>query len=187
MTESTSWSIRRSRASDAEAIYAIRSHPVSRRFQPMVPGNPRSLERMLAERGSLPLTPGQMGKVQWTIEVDGAPAGWVSLAVTNRVHQIGSLGYALDTRFHGRGITSAAVREVVAIAFDPVQLGLERLEAVAAVTNIASCRVLEKCGFRREGVATGLLIIDGKRVDHARYELMRGNFATGIRPIQYRN
>lgn len=144
----------------------------------MVPGKPHALERILGERGSLPLTPEQSGKVQWTIVVDDEPAGWVSLDVTSRVHHIGSIGYALAQAYHGRGFASAALRHVIGIAFDPAQLGLERLEAVAAVENIASRRVLEKCGFRREGIATGLLIIDGQRVDHARYELMRDTTTT---------
>lgn len=138
----------------------------------MTPGNPHALERILGERGSLPLTPEQSRKVQWTIVVDNEPAGWVSLDVTSRDHHIGSVGYALAPAYHGRGIASGALRQVIGIAFDPDQLGLERLEAVAAVENVASRRVLEKCGFRCEGIAAGLLIIAGQRVDHARYELM---------------
>lgn len=122
--------------------------------------------------------PDQSEKLQWTIVVDAEPAGWVSLDITSRDHHIGSVGYALAPPFHGRGLASGALRHVIGIAFDPDQLRLERLEAVAAVGNVASRRVLEKCGFRCEGVATGLLIIDDQRVDHARYELMRFNTAT---------
>ncbi len=179
MTEHPNWHIRRSRAPDATAILAIRSHPISRRFQPIVPGNLQALERILGIRGSLPLTPRQSSKVQWTVLVDDEPAGWVSLDVTSREHHIGSVGYALAPAYHGRGIASGALRHVVGTAFDPIQLGLERLEAIAAVENIASRRVLEKCDFHFEGIATGLLIIDGERVDHARYELMReGNLSS---------
>ncbi|MDP9362932.1 MAG: GNAT family N-acetyltransferase, partial [Chloroflexota bacterium] len=56
---------------------------------------------------------------------------------------------------------------------------LGRLEAVAAVGNAASRRVLEKADFRAEGVARGLLVIGGKRVDHVRYGLLRDEWAAG--------
>jgi ribosomal-protein-alanine N-acetyltransferase len=47
------------------------------------------------------------------------------------------------------------------------------VEAVEAVGNAASRRVLEKTGFRCEGIARGLLVIGGERVDHARYAVLR--------------
>lgn len=166
--------IRRCRASDAPAILAIRAHPVTRRFQPMTPGTLDRLEQILAERGSLPLTPSQSSKVQWTIMVDETPVGWISLDITHRKHHIASLGYAVDPHWHGRGLATTAIREVVSIGFDRQSLAIERLEAVAAVGNVASRRVLEKCGFAFEGVARGYLIVSGERVDHARYALLRG-------------
>ena len=67
------------------------------------------------------------------------------------------------------------VAQVIPVAFDPAGLALERLEAVAAVENVASRRVLEKNGFRFEGIARGYLIIAGARVDHARYGLLRSD------------
>ena len=161
--------IRRSRASDAEAMFEIRSQPATRRFQPMIPGSPASLQRTLVERGTAPLAPEQAGKVQWTIVVDENPAGWVTVDVTQRAHHIASLGYSVDSRLHGRGLATWAVRQVAQIAFDPNGLAIERLEAVAAIENSASRRVLEKCGFSYEGVARGYLILSGERVDHARY------------------
>jgi [ribosomal protein S5]-alanine N-acetyltransferase len=62
---------------------------------------------------------------------------------------------------------------VVALAFDPEQLDLHRLEANVAVPNIASQRVLEAAGFIREGAARGLLRINREWVDHYRYGLLK--------------
>jgi RimJ/RimL family protein N-acetyltransferase len=50
---------------------------------------------------------------------------------------------------------------------------LERLQAVAAVENVASRKVLENAGFALEGIQRQLLIIHGERVDHAMYALLR--------------
>ncbi|HYI25322.1 MAG TPA: GNAT family protein, partial [Thermomicrobiales bacterium] len=66
-----------------------------------------------------------------------------------------------------------AMRQVIALAFDPNGLDLGRLEAVAAVDNLASRRVLAKAGFIEEGIARGLLVIGGERVDHVRFGLLR--------------
>jgi RimJ/RimL family protein N-acetyltransferase len=64
------------------------------------------------------------------------------------------------------------VREAIRIAFGAGGLGLERIEAVAAVENVASRRVLEKSGFQFEGIRRGLLRIQGRRVDHACYGIL---------------
>jgi ribosomal-protein-alanine N-acetyltransferase len=52
---------------------------------------------------------------------------------------------------------------------------MARLEAIAAVDNHASRRVLQKAGFHEEGVAKHLLVINGIRVDHVRFGLVREN------------
>mgnify|MGYP001121898255 CR=1 FL=1 len=170
-----SFTVRRSRADDAPAIHALRSHPLTRRHQPLIPGTVDALERALAERGSAALTPDQDGKVQWTIEIGGEPAGWISVEVTSRSHHNATLGYALAPHYHGQGVTSAAVLQTLEAIFAPDQLAIERLEAVAAVDNTGSRRVLEKCGFTYEGIARGYLIISGRRVDHARYARLRSD------------
>lgn len=163
------YQIRRSRADDAESILAIRKHPVVRRFQPIGHRTLRELEITLETRGSIPFTSRQPDKYQWTILHQRAIAGWVTLDVTSRLHGIGSVGYSIAPQVHGQGLAAAALLEVATIAFDPDALALERLEAVAAVDNIASRRVLETCDFELEGIARAYLIISGKRVDHARY------------------
>lgn len=175
MSDARSIEIRRSRVTDAEAILAIRQSPITRQHQPMVPGTLEDLRKSLAERGSLPLAPTTAGKMQWVIDVDGELAGWVSVDITMRRHHVAAVGYALAPRFHGHGIMPLALGEVIPIAFDPSGLALERLEAVAAVDNIPSRRVLEKSGFRFEGIARGYLVIAGRRVDHARYGLLRSD------------
>lgn len=165
--------LRRAVPNDAEFILAIRAHPVARRYQPIVPGSLETFKRVLEQRGSISLSPEVSQKVQWTVVVDDVPAGWVTVDVTSREHHIASIGYAIHPDYHGRGLASSAVNQVVTIAFDPQALAIERLEAVAAVENVASRRVLEKCGFELEGIARGYLIISGERVDHARYATLR--------------
>ncbi len=77
--------------------------------------------------------------------------GFVHLGEIERDHGRCKLGYLIGEKaLWGRGYATEAVRAVVGHAFGP--LGLRRIQAGAYATNPASIRVLEKTGFRREGV-----------------------------------
>jgi RimJ/RimL family protein N-acetyltransferase len=65
------------------------------------------------------------------------------------VHRIGDLGYWIRTDRAGRGYTTEAARAATGFGFGT--LGLYRMELRAGVDNLASQRVAEKLGFRREG------------------------------------
>ncbi len=166
-------SIRRATAADASCINRIRAEPSVRRYQPIHQHTVERIAAILGRRESTRLDRELDGKVQWVIECEGQCAGWVTLDVTSREHSVASVGYSVSEAFRGRGLATGAVRQVIAIAFDPDGLALDRLEANAAVENIASRRVLIKAGFREEGIAEGLLVINGIRVDHVRFGLVR--------------
>jgi len=61
-----------------------------------------------------------------------------------------ALGYALGSRWWGRGDATEASRGVIAEAFGPI--GLDRLVAITREANLGSRHVLQKLGFRMEGV-----------------------------------
>lgn len=60
----------------------------------------------------------------------------------------GVIGYIVDPKAAGQGIGSATARALLRAAFDG--LGLRRVTAAANADNIASVRVLERAGMRRE-------------------------------------
>jgi ribosomal-protein-alanine N-acetyltransferase len=167
--------LRRATAVDAKVLHAIRSEPSARQFQPLRQVPIERLERMLADRAEAVLNRDFDGKAQWVIEVDGEPAGWITLDVTSREHGVASVGYTVSETFRGRGVATAALIQLVSLAFARDGLNLSRLEAIAAVDNHASRRVLQKAGFHEEGVAKHLLVINGVRVDHVRFGLVREN------------
>jgi RimJ/RimL family protein N-acetyltransferase len=65
------------------------------------------------------------------------------------------IGYWLGAKHWGKGYATEAVRAVIDHAF--TELDCEALQSAARVTNPASRRVLEKCGF--QWTAAGLLRI----------------------------
>jgi len=87
-------------------------------------------------------------------------AGTINLFhIVRESFQSGTIGYWVDGPRNGRGIATGAVGEIVAYAFE--DLDLHRVEASTLVDNIASQRVLERNGFDRIGLARGFLRIAG--------------------------
>ncbi len=79
------------------------------------------------------------------------------------------VGYWVDGRYAGRGIAPTAL----ALAADHCfrTLGLHRIEANVRPENAASRRVVEKLGFREEGLHQRYLYIDGDWCDHVSFAL----------------
>lgn len=99
------------------------------------------------------------------IRAEGAIVGRLTLSqVFRRAFQNCYLGYFVAERHNGRGYATEAVRLAVDYAFD--DLGLHRVQANVMTKNPRSARVLEKAGFRREGLALNYLQIAGRWEDH---------------------
>jgi [ribosomal protein S5]-alanine N-acetyltransferase len=74
------------------------------------------------------------------------------------------VGYWVDSTVAGGGVITAAVALVVDHCF--ARVGLHRIEATVRPENAASLRVLEKLGFREEGLFRRYLDVDGAWRDH---------------------
>lgn len=84
--------------------------------------------------------------------------------VRRGVAQTGTLGYWIGLPHARQGYMTSAVRLMLDFAFR--HLGLHRVEASCLPHNQASIRLLQKCGFEREGLARGYLKIAGEWRDH---------------------
>jgi ribosomal-protein-alanine N-acetyltransferase len=99
---------------------------------------------------------------------DNVLVGGLTLANIRRgCAQAGSLGYWMGAPYARRGYMTAAVKAVIPFAFGTLKL--HRIEAACIPTNVASVRLLEKNGFKREGFARQYLCIDGVWQDHFLY------------------
>ena len=87
--------------------------------------------------------------------------------------QAGTLGYWVGERFARRGYMSEAITAVVHHAFEP--MGLSRIEAACLPENVASRGLLERSGFKYEGVAQSYLQINGRWRTHVLYASLRAD------------
>ncbi len=175
--------LRRVTPADAELVHGWRGEVAASRYQPLRQYSLEELRTLLRDRAAAPITPMATGKLQWITLADGEPAGWVNLEIASREHGLAYVGYTITTRLHGRGIASRALIALLPTAFGADRLALAWVEGIAVVDNVASRRVMERAGFRQEGVLRGLMEIDGERVDHAVYGLLRTDW-TATRDAQ---
>ena len=85
--------------------------------------------------------------------------------------QAGTLGYWVGARYARQGFMREAIAAVVDHAFGPMDLS--RIEAACLPENAASRGVLEKSGFKYEGVAQAYLQINGRWRNHVLYANLR--------------
>lgn len=81
-----------------------------------------------------------------------------------------SVGYWVSQSVTSRGVATAALREVIRVAFG--ELGLHRIQAETLLDNVASQRVLERAGFARIGMAPEYLKIAGRWQDCLLYQIV---------------
>ena len=158
---------------DAEMLHRWRSEPSVRRFQPLNDLTASQLRADVSGQRMADLYRGRGEKFQWIVEVDGEAAGWLTLVVSNWDHGLGEVGYALSTRWQGRGLMPLALATLLDDLFAHTRL--ERVEARCAVDNEGSQRVLEKVGFEREGRLRSYFRLHGRRVDNFLYAVLRGD------------
>jgi [ribosomal protein S5]-alanine N-acetyltransferase len=105
-------------------------------------------------------------------ERDDVLIGGLTLANIRRgCAQSGSLGYWIGAPYARQGHMTAAVNAIIPFAFGTLKL--HRIEAACIPANVASVRLLEKTGFKREGFARQYLCINGVWQDHWLYAQLK--------------
>jgi RimJ/RimL family protein N-acetyltransferase len=155
------------RETDADAVYEACQDPEIQYWIPFIP-RPYTREDALAfVRGDVDA----IGQHQFAVVEGDRVVGSIGLNVNRQ--RTGHIGYWCAADARGRGVTSRALRLLSRYGFET--LGLQRLELMTDPDNIASQRVAEKVGFRREGVLRShLLHPDGRRRDSVMFSLLPG-------------
>jgi ribosomal-protein-alanine N-acetyltransferase len=105
---------------------------------------------------------------------DGNLLGAITLDNIQRgPSQSGTLGYWIGETYARQGYMREAIEAVAHYAFQA--LDLSRLQAACLAENVASRGLLEKCGFKYEGVAQSYLQINGRWRNHVLYASLRAD------------
>jgi len=107
----------------------------------------------------------------YLVRHESVPCGLVGLADIDPADRIAMVWYFLgDERLKGQGIVPAAVRQLTRVAF--TEISLASLYAWVMEDNVASRRVLEKCGFRECGRFRNAACSNGSQVDRIYFDLI---------------
>ncbi|AXA95276.1 N-acetyltransferase [Microbacterium laevaniformans] len=119
------------------------------------------------------------GGVPFVMEYDGELAGQLNVwGIARGSLSSATIGYWVSERFAGRGITPTAVALATDVCFR--ELGLHRMEICIRPENRASLRVVEKLGFRYEGLRRRFIHIAGDWRDHYAFALVREEVPEGV-------
>ncbi|MCU1425836.1 MAG: Ribosomal-protein-alanine N-acetyltransferase [Microbacteriaceae bacterium] len=117
----------------------------------------------------LPFVIEHKGELAGQLNVSSMTYGSVSMA---------TIGYWVSERFAGKGLTPTAVALATDHCFFTV--GLHRMEICIRPENEPSLRVVEKLGFRYEGLRRRFIHINGDWRDHFCFALTVEEVPTGV-------
>ncbi len=167
-TDSGELVLRELRRRDGRAWREVRSHNAAwlGPWEATVPPDVGERVPSYAEMVARFRTEARAGRsLSWAMTLEGSLVGQVTVAgITLGSLRAASIGYWIDARVAGRGLTPMAVAMAADYSF--AVLKLHRLEIVIRPENVASRRVVEKLGFRAEGRRPHFLHIDGQWRDH---------------------
>jgi ribosomal-protein-alanine N-acetyltransferase len=101
-----------------------------------------------------------------------------SLVATVGFHTISPLNgtaeitYDVAPSHWGRGIATAACRAATCWAFQAK--GWHRVQATTVLPHVRSQRVLERCGYRKEGLVRNYRVVRGRPADYWLYSAIPG-------------
>ena len=108
----------------------------------------------------------------FAITVDDKAVGSIGVFRQGNIHRLtAEMGYCLSEEYWGNGIMTEAVKQTCEYVFK--NSDIIRIYAEPFAYNTASCRVLEKAGFRFEGLLRQNAIKNNKIVDMKMYALIK--------------
>ncbi|MDR2546183.1 MAG: GNAT family N-acetyltransferase [Lachnospiraceae bacterium] len=108
----------------------------------------------------------------FAITCDNKAIGSMGVFRKDNVHRLtAEMGYYLAESYWGKGITTTAIKLTCTYIFENTDI--IRIFAQPYTNNKASCRVLEKAGFKNEGTMRQNAIKNGQLMDMEMYALIK--------------
>lgn len=105
---------------------------------------------------------------------DGKFIGAIGFSLRQPGCQVQEIGFHIARGYWGQGLMTECARAVIRFSFE--NLGVNRIQATCEPENIASTRVLEKCGMSYEGTLRDWQYSRGRWLDMRMYSVLRREF-----------
>ena len=147
MSETPTVTLRARTDADSDVLYGIAADLDTWEQRNALPPAPLSRERHEARLARRPTSSGDV--VSFVVDVDGTAVGSVTLFGYDAFAGHSEAGISLTPEARGRGIGTAAIRQLVAFGFE--RRNLRRIHLQAIASNVGAIRAYEKAGFVVEG------------------------------------
>lgn len=130
----------------------------------------RDIEKTLADE--------RPTQVRFVIEVPRTRqlVGTVGFHTISELHGTAEISYDVTPSEWGKGVATAACRAATKWGFE--ERGWHRIQGTTVLANLASQRVLERCGFQREGLLRNFRMVQGHPTDYWLYSSIPGELRT---------
>ena len=166
--------LRRVSTDDLQEVFALRSNPETMKYipRPLVTSEEEALAHIQMINDKLDANEG----INWAITLKGEDRliGIIGHYRIKPENYRCEIGYMILPEYHGKGITTEAVKAVLTYGFEDMQM--HSIEGVIAPENGASERVLQKNGFVKEAHFIENEYYDGRFLDTVIYSLLKRNF-----------
>lgn len=150
--------------SDAQDYYDMHQDRDTKRLFLTTPKNIKEARKEVRERIH-EYSKSKPNTETFVIEINGKFAGYVAIKHLNEecFEHSGSVGYCIKREYRNKGIVTEAVKMVTKYAFKKYKL--KRIEGTCRTFNKASARVLEKSGYKLEGIHRKRKFKNGRYLD----------------------
>jgi RimJ/RimL family protein N-acetyltransferase len=162
-----------------EPFLEWRAQAASVRHNPLRKMTPEETKAILESQGTVLSDLKKYEEYRWFVEYAGKPIGSVSLKNISHSMKYAEIGYGISEAYHRRGIATHAVKLMIEKVFR--ETDLRKLIAYVHDKNAASCRVLEKLGFQREGFLREHFIINGSPENEILFALLKHEWSIARR------
>ncbi len=167
---------------DSDALYDIYRRPEIMRYLYEQPRGREEVREFLLQRGPATVLENSGDALSLAIAPrdTGGLIGTVMLRWVSAEYQQGEVGYVLHPDHQGNGYATEATKALVDIGFR--DLKLHRIAGNLDGRNLASARVLEKVGMRREAHLVENEFVKGEWTDEVIYALLRTEWERAQQP-----
>lgn len=110
--------------------------------------------------------------LNFVIDIDGDAAGVIGIIPGDDIYcKVAEVGYWIGVEYWGKGIATEALQWMTDYCFK--NFDINKIFASCFANNLASTKVLEKCGFKLEGIRKKHIFKNGEFIDEKLYALFK--------------
>lgn len=172
MLETHSIKIRRILPSDNEEVFSYRFDSETNKYQGWVPKTLNEVDEFIAKNPKEFNTPDSWFQLVIIDKESDKIIGDIGVHFIDKLQC--ELGCTLDKNFHGKGFATEALKVVIDHLF--LKLNKHRITTSIDPENIASIKLVERLGFKKEAHFRESLLVNGVWVDDIIYALLNSEW-----------